>query len=561
MTTLSTLLVKLGIDKTDYDKGLDDAEKKTGATLKAIGDKMSSVGKTMSLYVTAPIVGGFALSIKAASDMNETLSKSNVVFGDSAKAVQAFTSSAATNLGMTNKAALEAAGTFGNLFVSMGMGQAPAADMSTDLLQLAADLASFNNLDPTEVLEKLRSGLVGETEPLRSLGVNISETAMKAQALAMGLGDATGNLTEAEKVTARYALIMQQTTTAQGDFARTSDGLANSTRIMKAELGDAAAILGAQLLPIVTQVVQTVTGWLASFRELSPEAQKIIVVVLAIVAGIGPLLIIIGSLISAITAIGPVVIGIAGILSFPLIAIIVAVVAIIALLALAWRNNWGGIREIVASAVAFISNIIRVVFAAIQVYFAVFFQVVSTIFQAFKAAFSGDWTKFGELLRQAWDTAWNAIKTIFSNAWESLKTGVANLIRNVIDFFTKTDWGEVGMNIVRGIANGITSAIQWVVAAISGMARAIIAAIKGFLGIKSPSKVFEGLGILSGQGFALGLMKATGTVRIAGAGMAASAMGGVVNNSHVTNNLTVYSNSETASVVSDFGRMRAWARA
>ena len=561
MTILSTLLVKLGIDKTDYDKGLDDADKKAAVTLKGIGDKFSSIGKTMSLTVTAPIVAGFALSIKAASDMNETLSKSNVVFGDSAKAVQQFTSSAATNLGMTQQAALEAAGTFGNLFVSMGMGQAPAADMSTDLLQLAADLASFNNLDPTEVLEKLRSGLVGETEPLRSLGVNISETAMKAQALAMGLGDANGNLTEAEKVTARYALIMQQTTTAQGDFARTSDGLANSSRILKAELGDAAATLGAQLLPIVTQVVQTVTGWLASFRELSPETQKIIVIVLAVVAAIGPLLMIIGTLIPALSAIIPVVGAVAGILTFPLIAIIAAVIGIIALLYAAWTNNWGGIREIVASAVAFISLIIKTVFAAIQAYFAVFFQVVSTIFAAFRAAFSGDWTRFGELLRQAWDTAWNAIKTIFANAWESLKTGVANLIKNIITFFKTTDWGEVGMNIVRGIANGITNAIDWVIKAISGMASAIIRAIKGFLGIKSPSAVFEQLGFLSGQGFALGLMKATGNITIAGAGMAGSAMGGVVNNSHVTNNLTVYSNSETSSVLSDFGRMRAWARA
>jgi phage-related protein len=615
LTTLSTLLVKLGIDKTDYDKGLDDAEKKTGASLKAIGDKMSSVGKTMSLYVTAPIVGGFALSIKAASDMNETLSKSNVVFGDSAKAVEQFTSSAATNLGMTQQSALEAAGTFGNLFVSMGMGQAPAADMSTDLLQLAADLASFNNLNPTEVLEKLRSGLVGETEPLRSLGVNISETAMKAQALAMGLGDASGNLTEAEKVTARYALIMQQTTTAQGDFARTSDGLANSSRILKAELGDAAATLGAQLLPIVTQVVQTVTGWLASFRELSPEAQKIIVVVLAIVAVIGPLLMIIGALIPALGAIGTVVGTVAGILTFPLIAIIAAVIAVVALLYEAWTNNWGGIQEKTQAVLAFISSLISSVLAGIRKFWAdhgaqimaiaktawdtiqkgvgavlAFISIlintvlatirgfwdahgaqiiaiakaawdaiqkgiqavtviIKAIVDAFQAAFRGDWTAFGEAIRTAWDAAWNLIIGVVNTAWATiiaavsaawtgLKAALATLVKNAITLITTTNWGEVGTNIVKGIATGITSAIQWVIKAISGMASAVIAAIRGFLGIKSPSKVFEQLGILSGQGFALGLMKATGTVRIAGAGMAGSPLGGAMGGgdySRVTN--------------------------
>ena len=337
MGTLAELLVKLGIDKTGYDKGLDDAEKKTGTSLKAIGDKLSSVGRTMSLAVTTPIVAGFALAVNAASDMNETMSKANVVFGDSAKAVIDFTSTASTGLGMTQQSALEAAGTLGNLFVALKMGEGPAATMSIGLIKLASDLASFNNLDPTEVLEKLRSGLVGETEPLRSLGVNISEATVKAKALEMGLGDVKGNLTEAEKATVRYALIMEQTTTAQGDFARTSDGLANSTRILKAQVVDMAAKFGAYLLPIATKIVKTFSGWLDKLQQLSPKQQKFIVIVLAVVAAIGPLLIIIGSLVSALGTIGPVLLGLAG----PILAII----AVVGLLYLAWTNNWLGIQD------------------------------------------------------------------------------------------------------------------------------------------------------------------------------------------------------------------------
>ena len=194
MATIGNLLVKLGLNSSDYSSGLDAAErqaqtkaKNIGDALGKIGSQMSGVGKKMSLGMTAPIVGGFALAINSASDMSETVSKSNVVFGDMATQVQTFANSASTNLGMSSQQALEAASTYGNLFVSMGTGSGQAADMSTVLVQLAADLASFNNLDPTEVLEKLRSGMVGETEPLRSLGVNITE-----DCTAKGPGDGYG---------------------------------------------------------------------------------------------------------------------------------------------------------------------------------------------------------------------------------------------------------------------------------------------------------------------------------------------------------------------------------
>ena len=122
--------------------------------------------------------------------------------------------------------------------------------MSTSVVELAGDLASFNNVSPQEALEALRSGLVGETEPLRRFGVNINDAALKAQALKDGLIKSTKEgLTPAQKAQAAYSLIMEQTKTAQGDFARTSDGMANKTRIASAQFKDAAASLGNDLLP------------------------------------------------------------------------------------------------------------------------------------------------------------------------------------------------------------------------------------------------------------------------------------------------------------------------
>jgi hypothetical protein len=213
--------------------------------------------------VAAAVAFG-ASTIKPASDLAETVSKVNVVFGDAAGSVNAFGDNAARSLGMSKNEALGAAGTYGNLFRSMGMGNQASADMSTGIVQLAGDLASFNNMDTADVLDKLRAGLTGETEPLKALGVNISAAAVEHQALAMGLKKVNGELPAAAKAQATYALVMKQTTLAQGDFARTSGGLANQQRILGANFTNLKANIGTALLPVVERVTAALNQLLNS---------------------------------------------------------------------------------------------------------------------------------------------------------------------------------------------------------------------------------------------------------------------------------------------------------
>lgn len=201
-------------------------------------------------------VGAVGGLVTAASDLNEQLSRSEVVFGAAAGGVQDFARTTALALGVSRTQALEAAGSFGTLFAASGLSQEAAAGMSTELVRLAADLASFNNLDPADTLEKLRSGLVGESEPLRTVGVLLNETEVKAKAAALGLGGLGRELTEAEKVQARYALILEQTQRAQGDFARTATGLANASRVIRAAFADIGTELGQAVLPTVARLAQ-----------------------------------------------------------------------------------------------------------------------------------------------------------------------------------------------------------------------------------------------------------------------------------------------------------------
>jgi hypothetical protein len=330
--TLMSLLVQLGVSTEGLDKGLDSAEKKAVSSASNIGKSLLSIGgtavmggiglATAGLGVTA---AALASTIGPASDLNETMNKVKVVFGDNADAMLKFGDSAASALGMSKNEALSAAGTYGNLFVAMGMGTDVSANMSKDLVKLAADLGSFNNMASTDVLEKLRAGLTGETEPLKSLGVNLSADIVKAKAMSMGLigmtvdsgklktaqlaleksnnaaaaatkkygvnsveartamnnvekaqdaineimKGAPGELSAAAKAQATYALILEQTKTAQGDFGNTSMGLANLQKRLASSFEDVKAKIGTGILPALEKL-----GGVAMTFLSSPKMQE-----------------------------------------------------------------------------------------------------------------------------------------------------------------------------------------------------------------------------------------------------------------------------------------------
>jgi hypothetical protein len=200
----------------------------------------------------ATAVIGFATdSISKASDLNETMSKAEVIFGDNAKAVEDWAGTMDKAAGQSKTAALDAASGFAGLFKTVGLGIDQSTEMSKNLTQLGSDLASFFNTDVNEALDALKSGLNGEAEPLRKFNVFLSDTAITAKLAQMGIKKVDGQFTEAQKATARYKLILEQTGDAQGDFARTGDGLANSSRTLAAEMDNLQAEVGQELLPVM----------------------------------------------------------------------------------------------------------------------------------------------------------------------------------------------------------------------------------------------------------------------------------------------------------------------
>lgn len=247
------MAINIPILTTFNNTGLQKAQK----AFQGLTASTALVGAAVGGVVTA--VGAMAYkAVQAASDLNEAISKSNVVFGAISVEVQAFSRTAARSFGISETAALQAASTFAVFGKAAGLAGKDLAVFSTDFVGLAADLASFNNTSVDQAINALGAALRGESEPLRQYGVLLNDATLKAAAAELGIYRGTGALSQQAKVLAAQKVIYEQTNDAQGDFARTSDGLANQQRILAATFENVKTNIGQALLPVFQKFISWV---------------------------------------------------------------------------------------------------------------------------------------------------------------------------------------------------------------------------------------------------------------------------------------------------------------
>jgi len=235
-------------DTTGLNRALSTSEGRIGK-FGQVGTRALRGMTTAAIALGAAGAAGIAYSVNAASDLGEEIDKTGVVFRKSGKDVAEWSKTTADAFGISRRQALASAGIFGNMLVPMGLARDRAAEMSKTMVGLAGDMSSFNNASPEETLDALRSGLAGETEPLRRFGVFLDAARVKQEALNLGLYDGTGEVTAAAKAQATYALILKDTKDAQGDAARTGDQLAGGMRRLKAQADDVSTSLGTMFIP------------------------------------------------------------------------------------------------------------------------------------------------------------------------------------------------------------------------------------------------------------------------------------------------------------------------
>lgn len=321
-TNVGSIHYDLKIDTSQFDKASESINSK----LQNVGNKMKRIGKTMTAAVTLPVVAGFGVAIKAASDLNETINKVDVSFKEQATSVKAWAKTSIQSMGLAQQSALDAAALFGDMSTSMGLNVKQAGKMSMNLVQLGADMASFKNVSFERAQTALAGVFTGETEALKGLGIVMTETNLQTFAQSQGIKGNIQDLTQAEKVQLRYAFVMAKTKNAQGDFARTSSSTSNQIRSTNERFKELSAQLGQQLLPIANQILGILSRMAERFSNLSPEVQKAILIGIGLAAVLGPLIMILTGVGKAIMAVRAALILLA---THPIVAIVLGIIAVL----------------------------------------------------------------------------------------------------------------------------------------------------------------------------------------------------------------------------------------
>lgn len=296
---IASLNAALRWDLADFDRGTRHIEMSFGKLLTLGRDMAASFqqfGQRMTLGITAPMVALAGFTVSAASNLQELQSAFDYTFGNTAATMNAWAEKTGNAMGRATSEMQAGALAMGQLFKQAAPTEAAAARLSQRFAVLAQDAASFYNTSFDEALGKIRSGLSGESEPLRDFGVFLTEAAVKAKALELGMIKVGEELTEQGKIMARSVLITEGLADANGDVERTSGSFANRVRALKANIQELSEEIGQRFLPYAERVV----GWAQSAVEwignLSPAAKDAAIGFGIFAAAMGPVMLALGAI-------------------------------------------------------------------------------------------------------------------------------------------------------------------------------------------------------------------------------------------------------------------------
>lgn len=257
------IIIETDIDQSGAEKGVSNLKTK----LSGLGSGFLSLGATAVkgiAVVTGALSTAGAGCINIASNLTEVQNVVDTTFGSSANQINEWAKNASSSFGLSELQAKQFTGTLGAMLKSSDITGDSLNAMSTDLVGLSADFSSFYNLSYEEAFEKITSAMNGETEAIRSLGINMNVSNLQAYALSKGINKSWNEMSQAEQTTLRYNYLMEKGADASGDFAKTLDtSFANQLRVAKNEITSLGGEIGTQLLPSVlngTKVIREEIG-------------------------------------------------------------------------------------------------------------------------------------------------------------------------------------------------------------------------------------------------------------------------------------------------------------
>ena len=500
MGAIANLSASLRWDLDDFQRGTSIVEgtfKNVIGLAGKVGDAVSHAGRKMTAGMTLPLAGLGVLVTKAASDAEELQSAFDVTFGNMNRSMNKWAVEAGNNMGRATQEMQEGAIAFGMLFNQAAPTEAAAARMSQRFTELAQDAASFYNTDFDTAMGKIRSGLTGESEPLRDFGVFLTEAVVRAKALEMGIVSAGEELNEQGKIMVRAALITEGLSKAYGDVARTSDSLANRLRAIGGMVRELAIEFGQILEPYAKRAAAAVAGFLEWIGNLPNGVKRAAVGFGVFLAAIGPLsmalsalaitilpllLVKMGPLFAVISAIvNP--IGTAVVMAGKLIAEFGGLTAIVSNLGPVLLRFLGPVGLVVAAFQLFGDNILRglqsfwrfvsdAFGSGLQTLFATLSDTVDRVSEAFRAfmdtpfgAFISDVIEFVGMLLEAFITLAGYLTGELISAFFETLTLIVDFIGGVVETVVKLlsgDWAGAWDAAVQTVGRAIIRIGQWI---------------------------------------------------------------------------------------------------
>ena len=280
--TLERLQVIIQAQTREYMEAMNRVQQQTANTVKKVenhAEKIKSafgkIGKVLGIALSVAAIVNFGKQcIELGSDLAEVQNVVDVTFQGLNEEINAFARNAIEQFGLSELSAKQYSSTMGAMLKSMGFTTRAAADMSMELTGLAGDMASFYNLSGDDAFAKIRSGISGETEPLKQLGINLSVANLEQFAFTQGMNKSYNAMTQQEQALLRYQYLLSVTSDAQGDFARTSDSWANQTKILAERFNSLKAAIGQGLINVFTPVLRVLNQVIAKLADAAKAFQR-----------------------------------------------------------------------------------------------------------------------------------------------------------------------------------------------------------------------------------------------------------------------------------------------
>lgn len=478
-------------DASRLGPGLANAEgdiSRFSQRMEAIGTKMRSIGQSMTVGITLPVLVAGGAAFKMAADYADAVGATETVFTQASAAVKRWADTLPTYFGIAKDQALQYANTMGSLLMNIGgMSEDQAAMTSASLVQLAGDLSAMFGGSTDTAVQALTGALKGNNAMLDNYGIAANDALIKQKALTLGLWNGTGEMSLQAKQAATLALITEQTAKAQGQAGREANGASGSLKSMTTTLRNLAIDIGTMLLPVGIKLLGWVKDGIEWFKGLDKGVQKIILIVAGLGAVIGPVLVVLGTLATAISAI-----------SLPVLLVVAAIAALVAGFIYLYKTN-DTFREWVDKIVGFIrdqlvaqfeyvrDNVIPALVAAFEWMKENVVPVVADL-----ATLIATWWKFlaerviefVRVVLPVWQFLWNAIVAVVQFVWPIVQRIIENalaIIGGVIRFATavlKGDWGRA-WDIIVGAAR---VAWEWIKGVVSAGVQGVVGFVAGLPG-------------------------------------------------------------------------------